>query len=264
MAVPRSKALSILCDRYRELDSLPATGFENLVVRKWYESVRTAARLIFGEDSQELVDFVRVPFESDHFAPSREAMAAACARGIEEARTLLSVWIDQIKHFWPDDQAKVSPAAPPRDALATALHVCDRFPQVVLRMRKRRSGRDALMISDEYDVQYLLGALLDTHFDDVQAEDHAPTYAGGSSRIDFVLRGERVAVEAKMTRATLGAKQVGEELLVDISRYAQHGGVDALVCLVYDPDGHIVNAAGLERDLRRDAAPLVVRVLVRR
>lgn len=54
-----------------------------------------------------------------------------------------------------------------------------------------------------------------------------------------------------MTRASLGAKQVGEHLILDIEHYRQHPDCDHLVCLVYDPEGGISNPGGLVNDLER-------------
>lgn len=62
------------------------------------------------------------------------------------------------------------------------------------------------MIEDEYDLQDLLHGLLKLHFDDVRVEDFAPERGGGRSRIDFVLKSERLVVEAKMTRPGLAAR----------------------------------------------------------
>jgi len=70
--------------------------------------------------------------------------------------------------------------------------------------------------------------------------------------MDFLLKTERIVVETKMTRTGLGAKAIGDELLVDIGRYSRaHPDCRTLVCFVYDPDGHITNPEGLERDLNR-------------
>jgi hypothetical protein len=79
-----------------------------------------------------------------------------------------------------------------------------------------------------------------------------------------VLRRERIAIETKRTRPSLTAKEVGEQLLVDIARYKTHPGVDVLICFVHDPENLIDNPRGLEHDLENTPADrLKVRVLVR-
>ncbi len=119
-------------------------------------------------------------------------------------------------------------------------------------------------MNDECDVQDLLHALLCIDFDDIRDEEWTPSFASAASRMDFLLKSERVVVEAKMTRKGLDAKTLGEELIVDIGRSRVHPDCDTLFCFVYDPDGRIKNASGLERDLEKlSDGELNVRVLIR-
>ena len=55
-------------------------------------------------------------------------------------------------------------------------------------------------IKDEYDVQDLLNALLRLNFDDVRPEEYTPSYAGSSTRVDFLLKKEKIVIEVKKTR----------------------------------------------------------------
>src|SRR5579871_4650536 len=65
--------------------------------------------------------------------------------------------------------------------------LAERLHSVVRQLRERREGRPTLDVADEYDVQDLFHALLRIHFDDIRKEEWAPTYAGGASRMDFLL-----------------------------------------------------------------------------
>jgi hypothetical protein len=136
------------------------------------------------------------------------------------------------------------------------------LPELLEPLKNRHAGRPAFVIEDEYDLQDLLHGLLRLFYDDVRAEDYAPDRAGSRSRIDFVLKTERVVVETKMTRRDLGARQVGEQLIVDIERYRSHPDCAALLAVIYDPDKRITNRRGLEADLSGNRDGLVVRVLV--
>ena len=42
------------------------------------------------------------------------------------------------------------------------------------------------------------------------------------------------------------AKQLGEQLIIDIARYRKHPQCSRLVCFVYDPEGKIANSSGIE------------------
>lgn len=143
--------------------------------------------------------------------------------------------------------------------------LCRRLPQLLVPLGKgRRRDRPALEITDEYDLQDVLHGLLKVLFEDVRPEDYAPERAGGRSRIDFVLKEERICVEAKFARRDHGAREIGGELIEDIERYRSHPDCGALVAVVYDPDREIANPRTLEADLsgRRDG--LHVRVTVTR
>jgi REase_DpnII-MboI len=131
------------------------------------------------------------------------------------------------------------------------LAICDRFNVVARQLLHRRENRATLGITDEYDVQDLLHALLRLYFDDIRPEEWTPSYGGGSSRMDFLLKGHDIVVEAKMTRKGLTAKEVSEQLIIDAAKYRQNTECKTLVCLVYDPDGLIKNPRGIERDLAK-------------
>lgn len=135
------------------------------------------------------------------------------------------------------------------DSISSILRICERFHVVVEQLKNRHANRPTLRIDDEYDVQDLLHSLLRIFFDDVRPEEWTPSYAGGSSRIDFLLKKEKIIVEVKKTRKNLTDKEIGEQLLVDIAKYRQHPDCKNLICLVYDPENRIKNPVGLSNDL---------------
>jgi len=139
-----------------------------------------------------------------------------------------------------------------RDVLGSLELICERFHLVARQLRSRHDSRPTLNVTDEYDVQDLLHALLLQFFEDVRSEEWTPTYAGKATRMDFLLKREEVVVETKHSRRSLSAGAVGTELIEDIARYKAHPNCSALVCFVYDPEGLLPNPRGLESDLRRD------------
>ena len=130
------------------------------------------------------------------------------------------------------------------DTITTVQNICNRFHQISRQLKQRHANRSTIEIVDEYDVQDLLHALLRLHFDDVRAEEWTPTYAGAASRMD------------------LGAKEVGEQLMIDIERYTAHPDCDTLICFVYDPEGRVANPVGIERDLNRETDALKVMTII--
>lgn len=157
----------------------------------------------------------------------------------------------------------IRPTAHNTDYDAILNTIFENFHTCARQLRRRHSNRKTLEIGDEYDVQDLLNALLRLHFDDVRPEEWMPSYAGGSNRMDFLLKDEEIAIEVKMTRDGLKDKEVGEQLLIDITKYQTHPNCKTLYCFVYDPDGYIRNPRGLEKDLSAATEKIDVKVFIR-
>jgi hypothetical protein len=153
--------------------------------------------------------------------------------------------------------------ARPPDAIDQVLQLTGSFHRVALRLRDRRARREPLVIEDEYDVQYVLGVLLESRFDDVRREEWTPSYSGASARVDFLLKKEGVFVETKMTRDGLTDRKLGEELTIDIARYKERPDCEALICFVYDPTHRVKNPCSIENDLSKQHDGLVVVVTIR-
>lgn len=129
--------------------------------------------------------------------------------------------------------------------------IIDKFHTAAKLIVNRYNNRDTIIIKDEYDVQDLLNILLSIHYDDIRKEENTPSYAGSSSRSDFLLKREKIIIEVKKTRKGLKDKEVGSQLIIDIAHYKSHPDCKHLICFVYDPDSHIVNPRGLEDDLNK-------------
>jgi hypothetical protein len=140
--------------------------------------------------------------------------------------------------------------------------LAERLPTVIRALRIRREHRPTLDVKDEYDLQDLLRSLLAIEFGDIRPEEWTPSYAGASSRMDFLLPEVEAVVETKMARDGLRAGKLGEELIIDIARYEKHAQCRTLYCVVYDPDGRIANPRGVENDLARDGGKMRVRVMI--
>lgn len=140
--------------------------------------------------------------------------------------------------------------------------ICLRFHLVARQLRDRHNKRPTIDVQDEYDVQDLIHGLLHIAFDDIRPEEWTPSYAGGSARVDFLLKRESIILEIKKTRAGLGRKEVGDQLLIDIGRYRAHPDCRTLFCFVYDPESRVSNPRGMEHDLSRITDGLAVRVFI--
>lgn len=147
----------------------------------------------------------------------------------------------------------------PLEILLTLLR---NFDKVVRQIKRRYNNRNTIEVADEYDAQDLLHAILRAFFSDVRPEEYTPSYAGGSSRIDFLLKKEKILIEVKVASQKLKEKEIGDQLIIDIKKYQIHPDCQNLYCLVYDPNGVIRNPAGLETDLSGAHNKIGVRVLI--
>lgn len=158
--------------------------------------------------------------------------------------------------------SKYQPTPVIREADKLIENIFRKFHSVAIEITRRHDNRDTLRIDDEYDVQDLLHGLLRIYFEDVEDEEWTPSYAGGCSRIDFLLRNEEIAIESKMTRKGLSQKKVREQLIIDKAYYKTHPKCKTLYCLVYDPGDKIKNPRGFERDLSDKVNGFETRVFV--
>jgi len=150
----------------------------------------------------------------------------------------------------------------PREPAQVLEQLFLRFHTVAKQLQKRQRGRQPFDVKDEYDVQDLLNGLLQMFFVDVRPEEYCPSYAGTSPRMDFFLKEEQIAIEAKMASETHRKKKIAEELILDKEYYSKKAGVRFLYCLVYDPNEIITNPHGFESDLNEKTAKFEVKVFV--
>ncbi|WP_197018797.1 hypothetical protein [Prevotella sp. P6B4] len=139
------------------------------------------------------------------------------------------------------------------DAHLLLRDIFNNFNRFVCQLKRKRHDNRESFISDEYDVQDLLHAVLKLHFNDVRPEVWLPQYAGSSNRMDFFINDCKTAIEVKYVKECHCEKRIGEELLVDISKYSQYPKCQSLYCFIYDPNNNIDNPIGLETDLNKQS-----------
>ena len=177
---------------------------------------------------------------------------ARSGRGLAEA--------DKQRADW--SSPATSEAGPVPDALELVRKICTRFHAVARQLRLRREYRATLEVEDEYDVQDLFYSLLRLEFDDIVTEDWLPSYTDSANRTSFLLKRERIAIVVKKTRTGIGAREVADQLTIDVQRYSTHPDCATLFCFVYDPEGRIGNPRGLEAELTSISDQYTVEVLV--
>lgn len=227
--------------------------------KKWRRNTELALEYVFGKETRHLKDFSSIRWTPGAYNMTNPdpAFAKAYQRGLQASSAVLESMIEEVEEYWDDSSQQIS-----RDTLATIENLCSRFHLVARQLRSRYNDRTTIEIEDEYDVQDLLHALLKIEFNDVRAEEWTPSYAGKSSRMDFLLKPEKTVIEVKKTRKSLSSKEVGDQLIIDITRYKAHPDCQVLLCFVYDPEGRIGNPACIENDLGGFHGDLEVKVII--
>jgi hypothetical protein len=123
------------------------------------------------------------------------------------------------------------------------------LPRAMHPLKHRRKDLPALQFDNEYDVQSLFHALLRTWIRDIRVEEYTPSYAGKSTRVDFLLPKYKIILELKYVRDVQHSKGIGTELTIDVAHYRAHPQCEHLWAVVYDPHALIQNPAGISEAL---------------
>ena len=244
------KALELL---KRQLSRLTEEGMprKGELFPIWKRDTEVIIERIFGRETRHYAEFTEIRYVPTvyHRKMVDADYVEAFRRGIKSAEVLLKSIISEVKEL---GFATENGACLPQNDLDQLENICRKFHVVARTLRSRHADRATFEVDDEYDVQDLLNALLRLHFGDVRPEEWTPSYAGKASRVDFLLKNERIVIEVKKTRKGLGAKEVGDQLLIDIGRYKVHPDCNKLICFVYDPEGRVANPKGVIRDIEEE------------
>jgi len=143
-------------------------------------------------------------------------------------------------------------------------NIFDNFHNFCNQLKNRHNNRPSIEVNDEYDVQDILHSILKLHFRDIREEENGPSFAGSSARMDFLLNEEQIVIEVKKTREKLTDREIGNQLILDVSHYANHPSCKRLICFVYDPENRVKNPRGVEKDIEsRSTETLNVKLYIR-
>lgn len=161
-------------------------------------------------------------------------MSASGVTDLATNRSLLPVWYGTDFTYELLFSGDASPA-PSADA-ALIEQLCKRLPQAarILAVRSRK-GKLPYDISDEYDVQDLLHAVLRAYLKYSVQEDPLPKVAGAKSgRADISVEELGVLIEIKYVHGPEDQKRIFEEYSQDLVLYAQWTHLKTLIYLIYN------------------------------
>lgn len=103
-------------------------------------------------------------------------------------------------------------------------------------IKNRRKDHPNFEIKDEYDVQDILYVILKSVFPNLREEDAIPKVGSKTTKIDLIIREERILVEAKMIKEKdSNETHFIEQLKADFESYHECKWLGKLFCFVYDP-----------------------------
>lgn len=135
-------------------------------------------------------------------------------------------------------------------SIAEVMEALRSFSDIVRYLNTRRSKGARLELIDEAAVQDALYLMLRPWISDLVPENPTDKVANRSSIKDFVSHKNKFVIEAKFVRNKDHGKQITKELNDDIETYRYHNSCNDLIFFIYDPEGHIPDAAALERHLQ--------------
>lgn len=248
-------AIKLISTQKEAIEKIKCFNISSKEFKIWHSETKVVIKNIFGINSDFYKYFDALSFypesslmpivNSHTYKPTSDELKKAYLKSLDYCDIMMNTMIKEIEI---SDNFEEENTLTPIDIV---IKICSNFHRAILQMKKRHDKRPSIDINDEYDVQDMLHTFLKLHFDDIRPEEWTPSYAGSASRVDFLLKQEKIVIEVKKTRTKLKDREVGEELIIDIDRYKSHPNCDTLICFVYDPDFLINNPAGLENDLNR-------------
>lgn len=144
----------------------------SLEFTKWWRDTKISIQKIFGENCQHTKEFENISFGVSGITDltTDSDREEAYQKGLERAKAILLSFVDEINNYWDDRVITAD-----KICLSTIEKICHRFHLFARQLRSRRNCRPTLDIEDEYDVQYLLHAILMLHFDDIRSEEGTPS-----------------------------------------------------------------------------------------
>ena len=183
LAIPRNEAKRRIAEQIDKAKTVVpnASVNENDEARRWYDFTAELLRQICTTD--ELTD--------EFTGRSSVSIGGGDISTRHYLKKLISIY--ERLELYPE-QISASSIDKKIEPVEIIEKLISRFHIVVRQIRQRHDNRPTLDVNDEYDVQDLFHALLKIHFDDVRPEEWVPSYAGGSSRMDFLIKSEKIVI----------------------------------------------------------------------
>ena len=245
----KEKKIDIIQELIQHGESLKGSRYDSQDLNLWVNNCNTMREKLFpGKKGRYVVPRAShtLDLNNGQKYTNYEPDVKEVNKFIEATITSLKSRVHEIELY--DDNEECGEMTTEK-ALETLHSIARKFKEATMPLRKRRTGKQPFLIENEYDVQDVFHTFLRLFFQIVRPEEWTPQYAGSANRMDFVLPDYNIAIEIKMTRENLRDKDIGDQILNDISHYKADSSVHHLFCFIYDPHECIQNKQALEDDL---------------
>jgi hypothetical protein len=239
LKIPSDKAAKLIAERLElsyTMKKDARTGYSYNDVLRWTVTTKKVLEGIFGPYDAHVIQFenIRIPRSAGDVGKDSFTI-------LELFRNLLIAYLEEIKIYSgnPEFCEPVPVVSFPIDNRDLFYEVFDKFHLIATRLKHRSTGKTPFLVTDADDVQDLLRALLTPVFDDIRCEEPAPSTGRSFSKMDFVVNGEKVVIEAKPVSDSDTDEKLVNEVLVDIARYKERKECRVLVCFIYDPNARV-------------------------
>lgn len=116
------------------------------------------------------------------------------------------------------------------------LQLCGRLNHSIKVLNRRRAGKQPFEITDEYDVQDLLQAILRAYFKYSISEEPISKLAGSSSRADFAIQDLGIIIEAKYVHGPNEQDRISKQFAEDVHSYSQWSHLAHFIYVIYGAD----------------------------
>lgn len=113
------------------------------------------------------------------------------------------------------------------------LQLCKRLPVSAKALARRRKDKQPFEITDEYDVQDLLKAIIRAYFKYSVSEEPIGKLAGAASRADFAIEDLGVIVEVKFVHGPNEQDRIVKQFAEDQQAYAKWEHLEHFIYVVY-------------------------------
>lgn len=222
---------------YSVVNDLPFAELEQTIIRPWLAGRPFTISGTIVRSSSDVTDIriVHTPSPQKAYADAHNArMRASSIPDFATDRSLLPFGEGEDVTYKLLFEGMPEPE-PDADA-ALVLRLCSRLPQAArILANRQRKGKAPFEVSDEYDVQDLLHALLRAYLKHSVQEDPLPKTAGSKSgRADISIEELGILIEAKYVYGPEDQRRIFKDFSQDLVLYTQWPHLRMLIVVIYN------------------------------